>query len=214
MLRETAVEGRSFSRRFAETSRRRSPAPSEREMSGIGSRKRLAPPSPPERVEDRRLIEHRLRHIHGGTQLVRGRTRRGARARATCRVPADASARRRLSPAGAVALRHVNAATGEAFGVPERAKRERLELHGPVRAQRRALEAGIVGDQDAGIVGRETPDQRERAHHGRRDRHAGNDRDAHEPIMRPGALRGDERPIGLRRIVHDPRRLHRGRRGR
>lgn len=98
-------------------------------MPRIGLRKRLAPPGPAKRVEDDRRIEHRLCHIHGSTELMGRGARRGARVRATPRAPADAPACGRLSPAGAVTLHYVDPATGEAFGVPERAKCKRLELH-------------------------------------------------------------------------------------
>lgn len=156
-------------------------------MPGIGSRKRLTPPGPAERVEDGRLIQHRLGHIHGRTELVGGGARRGARARAPTGTAADALACGRLSPAGAVALDDVDAATREALSVPERSKRERLELHAGDRAQRRALRTGIVGNNHAGVVQRETPDQHEGARHGRRDGGALEDRASHEPIMQPGA---------------------------
>ena len=161
-------------------------------MPGIGSGKRLTPPGPVERIEDGRLIQHRLGHIHGRTELVGGGARRGARARAPTGAAADAPACRRLSPTRAVALDDIDAATREALGVPKRSKRERLESHAGGRAQRRALCTRIVGNDDAGIVQRETPDQHEGAGHGRRYGDTGEGRAAHEPIMRPGGSGGDE----------------------
>ena len=186
--------GAGFPRRFAKRQgiQGHSSAPTEREMPGIGSGKRLTPPGPAERVDDGRLIQHRLGHINGRTELMGGCARRGARARAPAGAAADALACRRLSPARAVTLDDVDAATREALGVPERSKRERLEPHAGDRAQRRALRTGIVGNDDAGIVQRETPDQHEGAGHGRRDGDPGEGRAAHEPIMQPGASGGDE----------------------